>query len=170
MWQVYLGEKAHIYGVDIDPRCQAYAEDGIRVLIGDQADREFWQHFRQEVPRLDVVIDDGGHQAVQQTATLESLLSHMEPGGVYICEDIHGRSNPFLSYLDAFARHLHTGNINWDQSETIVDVTGSTIRGHAEANGLQQIVDSVHFYPFLSVIERRVAALDHFEASMHGTE
>jgi hypothetical protein len=169
MWRSYLGKKAQIYGVDIEPACQAYEGEGIRVLIGDQADRGFWQDFRREVPRLDVVIDDGGHRAFQQIATLESLLPHLQPGGVYICEDIHGRSNPFLSYLNGFAQHLHDDNIDWEESDT-VDLSGATIRGRAEANALQQLVDSVHFYPFLSVIERRVELLEHFEAPRHGTE
>jgi hypothetical protein len=152
MWRSYLGENAHVYGVDIEPACRAYEDEGIKVLIGDQADREFWQHFKQEVPRLDVVIDDGGHQAFQQIATLESLLPHLQPGGVYICEDIASFSNRFLSYLDGFARNLYLGDGTWT------------------ANELQRLVDSVHSYPYVSVIERRAAVLGHFESVKHGTE
>jgi hypothetical protein len=152
MWRSYLGENAHVYGVDIEPACRAYEDEGIRVLIGDQSDRNFWQRFKREVPLLDVVIDDGGHKAFQQIATLESLLPHLQPGGVYICEDIGGFSSRFLSYLDGLARNLYLGD------------------DRLEANELQRLVDSLHSYPYVSVIERRVATLDHFESPRHGTE
>ena len=54
----------------------------IKVFIGDQADRKFWSQFRREVPILDLVIDDGGHEPEQQIVSLEELLPHLRPGGV----------------------------------------------------------------------------------------
>ena len=64
----------------------------IHVLIGDQADRTFWRRMiaHGTLPPLDIVIDDGGHTPDQQRVTLEELLPHIRPGGVYVCEDIHG--------------------------------------------------------------------------------
>jgi hypothetical protein len=159
MWRSYFGEKTHIYGVDIEPACRTYEGPGTQIFIGDQADPEFWSHFIREVPRLDVVIDDGGHHSSQQIATLEALLPHMQPGGVYICEDIHNQGNVFLSYLDGFSRNLHAARM-------------TDARGNLKANPieLQRLIDSVHLYPFLAVIERRSAGLDRLEADKHGTE
>ena len=97
MWREFLGPKCRIHGVDIAPECRSYEGNGTKVYIGDQADREFWKRFRAEVPRVDIVIDDGGHAPHQQIATLEELLPHLSPGGVFICEDIHGRHNRFAS-------------------------------------------------------------------------
>jgi hypothetical protein len=59
----------------------------IKIFIGDEEDRKFWRRFKAEVPAVDIVIDDGGHQTQQQVVTLEELLPHLRPGGVYICED-----------------------------------------------------------------------------------
>ena len=112
MWREYFGERVHVYGIDIDPQCRAYERPGVRVFIGDQADPEFWRGFLMEVPTLDIVVDDGGHQAHQQRATLEALLPHLRPGGVYVCEDVHGRLNPFLDYVHNLSRSLHT--FHWD--------------------------------------------------------
>ena len=58
----YLGEGSQIYGVDLEPRCRIHEAAGIKVAIGDQASPSFWAGFRADVPRLDIVIDDGGHQ------------------------------------------------------------------------------------------------------------
>src|SRR5271168_3886972 len=52
MWRNYFGAGSHIYGVDIEPDCQAYESDGVRILIGDQADRSFWSRVKQQVPQL----------------------------------------------------------------------------------------------------------------------
>jgi len=72
--------------------------------IGDQADRRFWKRFKQEHPRIDVLIDDGGHEPEQQLVTLEEMLPHLRPGGVYICEDVHGERNRFNAYVHGVAR------------------------------------------------------------------
>jgi hypothetical protein len=103
IWRNYFGPKAIIYGVDIAPDCRTYENDGIKIFIGDQADRSFWREFRRGVPTLDIVIDDGGHQPEQQIASLEELLPFLRPGGVYFCEDVHGMYNEFASYVLAWA-------------------------------------------------------------------
>ena len=71
MWRHYLGTACHVYGVDIEPICKSYENDYVKILIGDQADRSFWKSFREEIPPLDVVIDDGGHAVEQQIVTIE---------------------------------------------------------------------------------------------------
>ncbi|HVR74486.1 MAG TPA: class I SAM-dependent methyltransferase, partial [Planctomycetota bacterium] len=77
MWKAYFGPKARIYGVDMDPRCKAVEEDRIEVRIGDQADRDFLRGLRAELPRIDVLMDDGGHTMAQQIATLEEMFPHV---------------------------------------------------------------------------------------------
>ena len=159
MWQSYFGEGARIYGVDISPECRAYEGDGVQIFIGDQADKSFWNEFLDRVPRIDVVIDDGGHQPFQQIATLEALLPAMKPGGVYICEDVTGEFSGFWDYLFGLSRNLNTRNRK--------TVKGSGIR---RPSFLQQAVDGVHIYPFMAVIERRDHTLEHLVAARAGTE
>lgn len=158
MWHSYFGERAQIHGVDIDERCRSYEGPGRSVHIGDQADPVFWQKFLEEVPIIDVVLDDGGHQARQQIATLESLLPHIRPGGVYLCEDIHSKHHGFHSYLAGLARNLHAMG---------ADVA---LDGSFAATGFQQRIESIHSYPFVAVIEMRGAAVSHLVAPKHGTQ
>jgi len=65
MWKAYFGEQAKIYGVDIQSACKKFEENNVRIFIGDQADRRFLRSLREEIPRVDIVIDDGGHTMTQ---------------------------------------------------------------------------------------------------------
>ena len=60
MWRSYFGPKAKIYGVDREPACTMYEGNNVKIFIGNQRDRNFWKRFREQVPNLDVVIDDAG--------------------------------------------------------------------------------------------------------------
>jgi hypothetical protein len=155
MWSDYLGPQAQIIGIDIDPECQRFEQENVEILIGDQGSPEFWRSVLNNHPELDIVIDDGGHLPEQQVVTLESLLPKITPGGVYICEDIHGRLQPFHSYVDGLTRPLSD-----------IDVAGTS----NPANALQQQVASVHRYPLVTVIEKASHCPDRFESERYGTE
>lgn len=155
MWREYFGPDCQVYGVDIDPECIAHQADGVAIFIGDQASPEFWQTFLAEVPEVDVVLDDGGHRANQQIVTFEALLPHIAPGGVYLCEDVHGAMHAFHAYIDGFTRPLSAIQ---------------PLAGQFPATSLHQHVASVHRYPMVTVIEKPSHLVTHFEAPRHGTE
>jgi hypothetical protein len=143
MWRHYFGDGARIYGVDIEEACRAY-----------EADPRFWRRFLSEVPRIDIVVDDGGHQAYQQIATLKALLPPMAPGGVFLCEDVHHAHHDFHAFVDGFTRPL------------------SNVPGFLRTapNTLQQHVSSVHRYPLVVVIEKPDLPVADFDAPRRGTE
>jgi len=152
MWRSYFGDASHIYGVDIEPACRAYANENVSVFIGDQANREFWKDFKAKVPKIDVLIDDGGHSVEQQRVTLEEMLPHLAAGGVYICEDIHGALNGFASFAAGLVHELNHQAL----------ASGTT--------PFQAAIHSLHFYPYLLVIEKHLAPQAQLSASKHGTE
>ena len=84
-----------------------YKGDGVHIHVGDQADRAFWRRFKEDVPYVDVLIDDGGHHPHEMRVTFEELFPIVRPGGVYICEDIIN-GNEFLAYLGGLSEHLMT--------------------------------------------------------------
>jgi hypothetical protein len=153
MWRGYFGHACRVYGIDIAPECKVHEQDGIEVFIGDQSDPAFWEDFRQRAPRLDVVIDDGGHEAHQQITTLRCLLPHMAMGGVYICEDVHHPFQQFHSFVDGISR-------------TLSDVSG---REAIPPLALHQHVSSVHRYPLMTVIEKPNEAVESFDSVKHGS-
>jgi hypothetical protein len=162
MWKDYFGLRAHIYGVDIEAACESYEDPQTKIFIGDQADRSFWERFKQDVPKLDIVVDDGGHEPDQQIATMEALLPHLRPGGVFLCEDIIFETNPFADYLSQFARHINAYNYS-------INLDDPRVRIRANPTPLQQAVHSIHLYPMVAVIERRNEHLELI-APKHGTQ
>lgn len=163
MWRSYFGKGCHVYGADIEPSCKVYEKEDVTIFIGDQADRSFWARFRQQAPKLDIVIDDGGHRPHQQIATLEELVPHLQPGGVFICEDILGKLNPFSAYVGHMTRDLHACTM-------VEDSQDPERRLSTRATALQSAIASVHVYPFVTVIERNSSPVREFVAPKHGSE
>jgi 23S rRNA U2552 (ribose-2'-O)-methylase RlmE/FtsJ len=163
MWKEYFGTGCRVVGVDIEPACKVYESDSVRIFIGDQADREFWRRFKQEVGTVDIVIDDGGHTPRQQIVTLEELLPHLNPGGVYLCEDIHGEFNRFNSYLYGMEQHLNATDLQVNPNLQERYLT-------SPITVFQNAIESIHHYPFAAVIERRKSPLDEFISPRMGTQ
>jgi hypothetical protein len=164
MWRNYFGPGCEIYGIDIESACRAYENESVRVFIGDQGDRNFWTRFKQEIQAVDIVIDDGGHLPEQQIVTFEELLPHLRPGGVYICEDIHGTLNAFAAYVYGAAQNLNAcdrGQESEDNNERRL-VYG--------ASPFQSAVRSIHLYPFVTVVERTEAPISELVSAKHGTQ
>lgn len=151
MWRDYFGDKAKIYGIDIDPRCKELEEKNIEVFIGSQSDREFLRKVKGSVPPIDIVIDDGGHKMIQQITSFEELFGAVKKDGVYLCEDLHTsywlryggghkRRRTFIEYSKNFIDKLNA----WHSEERSLQVDDFT-----------RSVDSVHFYDSIVVIEKR---------------
>ena len=164
MWREYFGKGCHVYGVDIEEACKTYESDGIEIFIGDQADRAFWARTKRKAPVIDILIDDGGHTPEQQRITLEEMLPHIRPGGVYLCEDIHSAFNPFAAYVQGLACELNATFPN----ESSVS-SGSEGMAYTPSD-FQSIISSIHLYPFLVILKRRERKLDQLVASRHGAQ
>lgn len=99
MWEHYFSvdnAKVNIYGVDINPKCKEIENENIKIFIGSQEDRSFWERIKGQIPKIDILIDDGGHTMKQQIITFESMFSHIKHDGIYWCEDLH------TSYFKAY--------------------------------------------------------------------
>ena len=158
MWRAYLGDGCQVHGVDIDEACRAYADAHVSIAIGDQADRAFWRQFKRAVPEVDILIDDGGHEPEQQIVTLEEMLPHLRPGGVYLCEDVHNTGNRFTDYATALVRELN--RMGYVNELGIEDGTSP----------FQAAVHAIHFYPFVVVIEKHVNQPNCLYSTRRGTE
>ena len=156
MWKAYFGPKCVVYGVDVEEACKAYEDERTKVFIGDQSDRRFWSLVRDQVPSVDILIDDGGHAPEQQVVTLEEMLPHVRPGGVYVCEDIHGKHNRFAAYVYGLTDALN-------ENRQIAEFTSAP-------SAFQESVYSVHNYPFVTVIEKARSPVPEFIALKRGTQ
>jgi hypothetical protein len=158
MWRSYFGDKSHIYGVDIEEACKEYENDNVSVFIGDQADRTFWKQFNDSVQGIDILIDDGGHSPEQQQVTLEEMLPRLRLGGVYVCEDIHLSFNSFADFAIGLVRELNSQN----------SISDSPLQ--SRVSQFQSSIHSIHFYPYVVVIEKHDVPPSKLSAPKHGTE
>ena len=152
MWKKYFGDNAYIYGVDINKRCQELEEEKIKIIIGNQENRNFLKQIKNLCPRIDILIDDGGHTMLQQINTFEELFSHISENGVYICEDLHtsywanyggGYRNPynFIEYSKNLIDKLNAWHSKDAESFQVTDFT--------------RCAYSMHYYDSVLVIEKR---------------
>lgn len=154
MWKHYFGPRCKIYGVDINPACKALETDDVRIFTGDQEDRAFLKSLATQIPRVDILIDDGGHTMRQQIATFEELFGHVAADGVYLCEDLHTSYWPhwgggyrkrgsFIEYAKGLIDSLHA----WHSQSGRLQVDEFTRSAH-----------SLHWYDSVLVIEKRPMA------------
>jgi hypothetical protein len=150
MWKNYFGEKAFIYGIDINPGCRQCEEERIKILIGSQSDRQFLREIKKQLPPIDILIDDGGHTMRQQIVTYQELFDQVKDDGVYLCEDLH------TSYWLKFGGgHKRRGTFI-EFSKNFIDSLNAF---HSEQRSLKvnqftRTVNSVHYYDSIIVIEK----------------
>jgi hypothetical protein len=152
MWRDYFGPGTRIYGVDVEERCRNFSGPDTTIIIGDQGDREFLARLHREVPKVDILIDDGGHHMHQQVATLEDLFSLIAEDGVYLCEDMH------TSYWAEFGGGYRKPGTFVEYSKGLIDQLNAWhAKGPAEftVNELTRSTYAMHYYDSLLVIEKR---------------
>ena len=152
MWKQYFGPKAKIFGIDINEHCKKLEEEQIEMFIGDQEDRTFLKSLAAKIPRIDILIDDGGHTMAQQINTYEELFSYIDKNGVYLCEDLHtsywpewggGYKKPgtFIEYSKDFIDYINAWHSVQESKLSVTELTKS--------------IHSLHYYDSILVIEKR---------------
>lgn len=99
MWRAWLGPRARIVGIDLNPAARKWEREGFVIHTGDQGDPAFWSGVLPQIGRIDAFLDDGGHQSFQQIVTLQSLLAHIGNDAVVAVEDTS------TSFMSDFASH-----------------------------------------------------------------
>lgn len=151
MWKNYFGENAKVYGIDIDPRCKEFEEENLEIFIGSQSDRHFLKGIKKSIPKVDILIDDGGHTMEQQIVTYEELFDHIKEEGVYLCEDLH------TSYWAEYGGgHKRRGTFI-EYSKNFIDYLNAfhSRQRSLSVNSFTRSVHSVHYYDSIVVIEKR---------------
>lgn len=139
LWNKYFGEdNCIIYGVDIDNACAALERNNITIIIGDQGDRQFMTDLKSKIPQPDILIDDGGHNMLQQILTFDIMFEHVKPGGIFLCENTH------TSYWSAYGGGYKLASTFMEYSKNLVD----SINGyhHGKVDNITLYCSGMHFY------------------------
>lgn len=154
MWRDYFGGKAKIFAIDINPLCKQFESENTSIFIGSQSDRNFLKYVKEQIPQVDILIDDGGHTMEQQITTFEELYDHVKSDGIYLCEDLHtsywpeygggyGKPTSFIEYSKTLIDSLNA----WHIKDKKVDVDDFTKTAY-----------SLHYYDSIFIIEKKVIA------------
>lgn len=154
MWKEYFGDKAKIYGIDINPRCKELEEENIQIFIGSQSDPVFLQQVKEQIPDLDILIDDGGHTMRQQIVSFEVLYDKVKPTGIYLCEDT------MTSYWLEYGGGLKRRGTFIEYSKKFVDSIHAWHSGQSsfKKDKLTESLASVAFYDGVVVLEKKPIA------------
>lgn len=150
MWKKYFGPKAKIYGIDINPNCKKFEEDQIEIFIGSQEDPTFLNEVKNKIPKLDILIDDGGHLMNQQIVTYEEMFSHLKENSIYLCEDLHTSYWP-----EIFDGGLKKPNTFIEYSKNFIDYINAWHSRELEISKETKNIFGIHFYDSILVLEKR---------------
>ena len=140
MWKEYFGNKARIIGIDLHPKAKELEKYGFDIFIGSQSDINFWKDFYTKVGKIDILLDDGGHENNQQIITLNESIPNIKDGGIILTEDTH------TSYFKKFGNPSKYSFINY--TKYLVDVVNSRFPSNEmkRNNEFRKRIFSVVFY------------------------
>ena len=151
MWKNYFVKKATIIGIDIMEECRTFKEEQIEIEIGSQDDVSFWDYIKQKYPRVDILLDDGGHTMGQQITTFESMFRCLSEGGIYLCEDTH------TSYWKEYGGGYKNPDSFIEYTKNLIDQMNAY---HArETDEVKvgyntQFIKGIHYYDSMVLVEK----------------
>jgi len=112
MWDEYFGPESTLTAADIS-------------IVFDKAPFPRWNFVESDATKaafldalgdltFDVIIDDASHMPTDQIATRDLLLPRMNPGGLYIIEDILWLEQTRHEFAGAEIRDLRKVKGRWD--------------------------------------------------------
>jgi flagellar motor protein MotB len=159
MWNRYFGGRCTIYGVDLMRKCQVVEDHfpNAHIVRGDQADPNFWRDFRAMCPKVDILLEDGGHKMHQQIRTFECMYDHVKDDGLYLCEDM------CTSYRPEYGGGLGKGGTFVEYTKGLIDqmnahhIRASSTGDHTNYPlDFRHVTASITFYDGVVAFEKRV--------------
>lgn len=96
MWRDYF-MNANIYAIDIFEAGMIYNEERIKTFVADQYNPDDLKRVMNNIGHsIDIIIDDGSHIAEHQRFSFEFLEQYLQPGSIYVIEDIQP------AYIESF--------------------------------------------------------------------
>jgi len=151
MWHEYFGKGTRVIGLDVEPECRRFEDEQTTIVIGDQEDVAVLDGIRKRFPHIDIIIDDGGHEMNQQIVSFGELYPHLQPNGVYLCEDVH------TSYFDNYKGGLRREGTFIEFSKHLIDALHGWyyVPKGRELDVYTTGTFGVSFYDSIVVVEKR---------------
>jgi cephalosporin hydroxylase len=149
IWREYFGPHAQIVGIDITPECADRVDPPNRVRIGSQDDAAFLQSVVSEMGGVDIVLDDGSHNAGHQMASFKALFPLLSNGGIYAIEDMHTAYWPG-DYAGGYQREGTAVEL----VKQLIDDLHAWFHDRGEALAPKESIAGVHAYESIVFIDK----------------
>ncbi len=145
VWENFL-PLAKIYGMDINTKPKSNRGD---TFVGDQNNINDLDNIVKQIPKCDIIIDDGSRVPNHQLKSFNYLFKNLlEWGGVYIIENIecsywrpeinsYGFETGYLNIIDYFTKLNHSVN------------------NHCSNHPNELFISSISYYPNCIVIHKK---------------
>lgn len=133
MWEEYFPH-ARIFAMDLQ---QSHKSGRHEVLQGDQSRPEDVKRIAETVGKARLIVDDGSHHPVHQFECFNYLFRHLlEPGGVYIVEDVECN----YWHPDSSVYGYRIGYFNAIEATTkLIDLVNAEFSGRDNSIGISTI-------------------------------
>ena len=145
MWRDHF-RHAHIYGLDIDPRCRFHGGGRIHVTIGSQDDPSVLTRLAKQAGGFDVVVDDGSHVNTHILKTFEVLWPHTR--SLYVIEDLGNSYVDLTPHVAGWPGMHHNQDVDYRNDRSVMDAFFA--ERIAEVDDRE--MSSIHFYPGMAVL------------------
>ena len=152
LWKKFFGSNLKYFGIDINPRCKELEQENVKIFIGSQEDDIFLKKVKEQIPDLDILIDDGGHSMKQQITSFEVLFTKIKNGGIYLCEDNH------TSYWYNYGGGLKRNGTYIEYIKNLIDVMHLWYAGKntfIKNHSLKENIYAIHIYDSIVVINKK---------------
>lgn len=125
MWEEFF-PNSYIYGIDI-VNSKQYDTIRTKTYIANQTNRNELNNVMNEIGKVDIIIDDGGHMMGQQQISFATLFKYVKPNGLYFIEDLHTSYWPYNNFSDLYGTKL---DINDKRTNTTILMIEKYIKNH----------------------------------------
>ena len=133
MWEDYFPH-ARIFAMDIGTSGTFGRHE---VIMGDQSKTDDVRRVAAQIGSARLIVDDGSHHPVHQFETFQFLFSNLlEPGGVYIIEDIE--CNYWRPESEIYGYRIGFFNAI-DASTKLIDLVNAEFSGRDNSIGISTI-------------------------------
>lgn len=122
----------------MDINVEVNYSDRCRVIKGDQSNISDLNKIIEKIGSAKLILDDGSHNPIHQFETFNHLFKHLlEPGGVYIIEDIevsywnpestlYGYKSGYFNLVDSFKKYQEMINSEFTGVKNLLDISTIT--------------------------------------------
>lgn len=122
LWTEFF-PNANVYGIDIVD-CKHMTRGKIKTFQCDQSNREEMKKIMEQLPLMDIIIDDGSHVISHQQITIATLFPFVKSKGMYWIEDLHTSDNQWQG------KTLYGNDMSFKNDDSTVDFINRAINGN----------------------------------------